>query len=45
MGFISFATEIYQSIELKVPFSYTWKMKGHLIDEYLIFTDNTKLCF
>jgi hypothetical protein len=43
MGFKSFVTEVYQSVDLKVPFSCTWKMKEHLIDEYLIFTDNSEI--
>lgn len=43
MEFKSFITEVYQSIDLKPTLSYTWKMKGHLIDEYLIFTDNSEL--
>jgi len=45
MGLKSFSTEVYLSIDLKVLISYTWKMNGHLIDEYLIFMDNTKLWF
>lgn len=28
---------------LELPFSCTWKMKGHLIDEYLIFIDSSEL--
>lgn len=28
---------------LEVPFSCTWKMKDRLIDEYLIFIDNSEL--
>ena len=28
---------------LEIPFSCTWKMKHGLIDQYLIFTDNSEL--
>jgi ketosteroid isomerase-like protein len=28
---------------LEVPFSCTWKMKGLMIDQYLIFIDNSEL--
>ena len=33
----------HNNTSLEVPFSCTWKMKDGLIDEYLIFTDNSEL--
>lgn len=33
----------HDNTSLEVPFSCTWKMKDGLIDEYLIFTDNSEL--
>ncbi len=33
----------HNSTTLEVPFSCTWKMKGRLIDEYLIFIDSSEL--
>lgn len=33
----------HNGTSLKVPFSCTWKMKDHLIDQYLIFIDNSEL--
>jgi len=33
----------HNNTSLEVPFSCTWKMKDGLIDEYLIFIDNSEL--
>ena len=33
----------HSDTSLEVPFSCTWKMNGNLIDEYLIFIDNSEL--
>jgi hypothetical protein len=33
----------HNNTTLQVPFSCTWKMKDGLIDEYLIFIDNSEL--
>jgi hypothetical protein len=33
----------HNNTTLDVPFSCTWKMKGHAIDEYLIFVDSSQL--
>ena len=33
----------HNDTSLEVPFSCTWKMKDELIDEYLIFIDNSEL--
>jgi len=33
----------HNDTSLEVPFSCTWKMKDGLIDEYLIFIDNSEL--
>ncbi len=33
----------HNSTSLELPFSCTWKMKDHLIDQYLIFIDSSEL--